>query len=98
MKLKLCFLTPEQEKALEENTKYTGYDRDSLGLLVNAIFDLIHILEIYTLDNPDEMTSDEFLTMIQTLGRLIEPVKEFFSNTSGSSFGVEELEPEEQEA
>jgi hypothetical protein len=86
MKLKLCFLTPDQEKALEENTKYTAHDRDSLGLLVSGIFDLVHILEIYTLDaQEDDIPDDNYLKMFQLLGRLIEPVQKYFADIAGET-------------
>jgi TorA maturation chaperone TorD len=81
------FLTPEQEKALEEeHIKYAAEDREELGLLVNKIQNLISILGIYALDNPNEFTDDQILTMLQTLGFLIEPVQEYFADTAGFSF------------
>jgi hypothetical protein len=79
MKLKLCLLTPEQEEAIKKaGKKYTANDRLALGSLVNAIQDLVKILEIYTLDNQGEASEEQYLTMFQTLGRLIEPVQEYF--------------------
>jgi hypothetical protein len=73
-------LTPEQEEAIKKaGKKYTANDRQVLGLLVNAIQDLVKILEIYTLDNQGEASEEQYLTMFQTLGRLIEPVQEYFA-------------------
>ena len=84
MKLKLCFLTPEQEKALKEaDKKYTADDRQSLGLIVDSIQDLVKIIEIYMMDSPEEATNSRLLTTFQTLGRLIEPVQEYFADTFG---------------
>ena len=83
-KLKLCLLTPEQEEAIKaQNTTYTSHDRETLGLLVNGIYDLIQILELYTLDRQNRET--DHLTSFQILKHLIEPVQEYFGNTAGVS-------------
>jgi len=81
MNLKFCFLTPEQEKSQAKNTKYTARDRDALGLVVNGIYDLISILELYTLDNQNDIT--DHLTSFQILKHLIEPVQKYFNDNSG---------------
>jgi hypothetical protein len=87
MKLKFYFLTPEQEEALKAEKKtYTADDRIALGLVVNAVYDLVRILEIYALDNQGEASEEQYLTMFQTLGHLMEPVYEYFTATSGQSF------------
>jgi hypothetical protein len=84
MNLKLCLLTPEQEQQIkEENTKYTAHDREALGLLVNGIYDLVRILELYTLDQQNDIT--DHLTSFQILKYLIGPVQEYFGHTSGVS-------------
>ena len=86
MNLKFCFLTPEQEETMKaEILTYTADDRNSLFLLVAAINDLIHILENYALDSQTELTQEQFQSLFQTLGKLIEPVYEYFSTTSGLS-------------
>jgi hypothetical protein len=91
MKLKLCFLTPEQEQAMKEaDRKYTVADRESLGLLVNGIQNLVSILEIYMLDSQGEASEDQLLTVFQTLGHLIEPVQEYFADTFGTSLNYKE--------
>jgi hypothetical protein len=83
-RVKLCLLTPEQEQQIkEENTKYTAHDRETLGLLVNGIYDLVRILELYTLDQQNDIT--DHLTSFQILKHLIEPVQEYFGHTSGVS-------------
>jgi hypothetical protein len=81
MKLKFCFLTPEQEKSQAENRTYTASDREALGLLVNGIYDLIRILELYALEDGEI----DHLTTFQTLKHLTEPVYKYFSDTSGLS-------------
>jgi len=83
MNLKFCFLTPEQEKSQAENTKYTTSDREALGLLVNGIYDLICIFELYTLDNQNDIT--DHLTSFQILKHLVEPVYKYFGDTNGLS-------------
>ena len=83
MKLKFCFLTPEQEKSQAENRTYTASDREALGLIVNGIYDLIRILELYALEDQDGEI--DHLTTFQTLEHLIEPVYKYFSDTSGLS-------------
>ena len=83
MKLKFCFLTPEQEKSQAENRTYTASDREALGLLVNGIYDLIRILELYALEDQDGEI--DHLTTFQTLKRLTEPVYKYFADTSGLS-------------
>ena len=81
MNLKFCFLTPEQEKIQEEkNRKYTTNDRGALGLLVNGIYDLIRIFELYTLDTQNDIT--DHLTSFQILKHLMEPVYKYFSDTA----------------
>jgi|TergutMp193P3_1026864.scaffolds.fasta_scaffold227552_2 hypothetical protein len=91
MNLKFCFLTPEQEEALKAEKKtYTDEDRNSITLLANAVYDLIHILEIYTLDNQEEIDGNQFLTMFQILGHLFDPVYEYFTKTSGLSLKYKE--------
>jgi hypothetical protein len=84
MKLKFCFLTPEQEETMKAGDKtYTASDREALGLLVNGIYDLIRILELYALEDQDGEI--DHLTTFQTLEHLIEPVYEYFTKTSGLS-------------
>jgi len=83
MKLKFCFLTPEQEKNQEENTMYTAKDREALTLLVNGIYDLICIFELYTLDTQNDIT--DHLTSFQILKHLVEPVYKYFGDTHGLS-------------
>jgi len=83
MNLKFCFLTPEQEKSQAENTTYTASDRDALGLVVNGIYDLIRILELYTLDSQNDIT--DHLTSFQILKHLTEPVYKYFADTGGAS-------------
>jgi len=83
MNLRFCFLTPEQEESQEKNTNYAASDRDALGLLVNGIYDLISILELYTLDSQNDAT--DHLTSFQILKHLIEPVKKYFGDTGGVS-------------
>ena len=86
MNLKFCFLTPEQEETLKAETKiYAAKDRTSLGLLTNDAYDLIHILEIYTLDHQGEIDDNQFLSMFHTLRHLMEPIYEYFLSTSGLS-------------
>jgi hypothetical protein len=64
----------------------------------------VNILELYTLDNQGEATTDQYLTMFRILGRLVEPVQEYFAGTAGYSFGNEAeafrtgKEPEEVKA
>jgi hypothetical protein len=92
MNLKFCFLTPEQEKSQAENTRYTASDREALGLLVNGIYDLISILELYTMDNQNDVT--DHLTSFQILKHLTEPVHKYFADTSGVSLENEREEGE----
>ena len=81
MNLKFCFLTPEQEKSQEGNTEYTTHDRDALGLLVNGIYDLIRILELYAFESENDITNH--LTSFQILKHLTEPVQKYFSDVCG---------------
>jgi len=90
MNLKFCFLTPEQEKRQEKNRTYSASDRDALGLLVNGIYDLIRILELYTLDKQNDVT--DHLTSFQILQHLIEPVNKYFADTGGVSLENENEE------
>ena len=91
MNLKLCFITPEQEELIDENTEYSVHDRQALSLLVNGICDLIYILEIYELDNPKEIN---YLTTFQLLKHLMGPVQKYLSQT----FGVSLEDEKEEEA
>ena len=82
MKLKLCFLTPNQEKMMADQiTKYSSSDRIALGVLVNGIRDLIQTLE-FAYDNKNENT-DHLASSFQILGHLIEPIQEYFNSTGG---------------
>lgn len=77
MNLKLCFLTPEQEKQIkDQNTNYTKSEILQLGLLANGVSDLVSILEMYELHDRDI----DHLTTFQTLKRLIEPIEKYFND------------------
>ena len=94
MNLRFCFLTPEQEKIQEEkNRKYSTRDREALGLLVNGIYDLIQILELYAMDPANDTTNH--LTSFQILMHLMEPVYKYFGDTSGMALEGEAEEETE---
>lgn len=97
MTLKLCFLTPEQEKQIkEQNIAYSADDRRELGLLVNSIYDLIQLLMNNALD--DQADEPDSVTLFMTLGHLMKPVQEYFANTAGQKFIDSPEDPEEKES